>query len=433
MKNENTHAIENDFQQEKEKSMKLLKNYENGADFKGKGSFKKQNLENNEKFNIARNEIVEQLYEDTEFFLASMAQDIYNAIERSGLSTIPSKENVERAIAHKKIRYFSDAKEDELKKLSGGAAQAVDGKYDLNPFVFYKNYNTGNKKIDKFFERQEKSLSLQKVMTRFFKEYTYFDSHNTNIQGLSILEAAERVSITFEKIMYFEGKKFSYFSLLVAIGLLREALWPWSPKKGTVERDYATSKAILKCFNLNRAENEGFLKIHEDNKVALTYAVGRRVEVIKTQMIAWILGRAIEEKIIDTLQESPNFKVKESSNNENMYEDIDLYLFEGEKSTPEVETIFSPVSVKTGATFSIDKLTKYRHGNTKKRTAPDLYVGVNEDTLYIDELTGQIAFKEILCYDAGYIDAKYAGDTQALQDFPAQPETLWVEEDEFFF
>lgn len=433
MKNENTHAIENDFQQEKEKSMKLLKNYENSEDFQGKGSFKKLYLEENEKFNIARNQIVEQLYEDTEYFLASMAQDITNAIERSGLSTVPTKENVERAIAHKKIRYFSDPKEDELKKLSGGAAQAVDGKYDLNPHIFYRNYDTGDRKLNKFFERQEKSLSLQKVMTRFFKEYTYFDSHDTNIQGLTILEAAERVSKTFEKEMYFEDKKFTYFSLLVAIGLLREALWPLAPKKGTTERDYNTAKAILKSFNLNRAENEGFLKIHEDNKIALTYAVGRRVEVIKTQMIAWILGRAIEEKIIDTLQGSPNFKVKESSSYENMQKDIDLYLFEGEKSTPEVETIFSPVSVKTGATFSVEKLTKYRHGNTKKRTAPALYVGVNEDTLYYDELTGQIAFKEILCYDAAYLDAKHTGDTEALQTFPVQPEVLWVEEDEFFF
>lgn len=433
MKNEKVNTIENNVQQGKEKKVKLLKNYENGADFKGKGSFRRAYLDNSEKFNSMRSEIVEQLHEDTEYFLASMAQDIYNAIEYSNLPTAPTKENVERAIAHKKIRYFSDPKEDELKKLSGGAAQAADGKFLLKDYLFYKNYSEVDNNLGGYLATLEKGLSLQEVMTNFFRGYKYFDSHRTNIEGLTILEAAERVSTTFEKEMYYEDKKFSYFSLLIAIGLLREALWPLASKKGTTERDYATAKAILKCFNLNRKENEGFLKINQDNKNALNYAVGRRIEVVKTQTIAWVLGRAIEEKIIAELKASPNFKVKESSGYENRMLDIDLYLYEGESNTPEAETIFSPVSVKTGATFSVEKLTTYRHGTNKKRNAPELYIGVNQDTLYFDKSTGQIAFKEILCYDAAYIDAKHNGDTKKLNTFPAQPETLWAEEEEFFF
>lgn len=326
--------------------------------------------------------------EDLLFFVARTAHKVEKMIKSAkkvglfdGFS--PTGQNVKLSLHMKGVKKVLNGTERDIVYASFSAADSVDGKgaYRESCWKFLPRELT--KKDEKLF----KKISLQSVIPMMRLEY--FDSHIVDVTG-EYKKDAKKVAEKFEKVEKWGEYTFSRASLLCAIGIIREFLFPYAKKRGVLSRTKMNDAIGAGEIVLRSRGSEGTLLETYRRRALLM-----RVEVVKTQIVSWILGRSLEKAVIDSAKDEGRIIVHESTSKENKFRDVDIFFGD----TTDKRGGWIPVSIKTGRTFSASSLSWYRKKNKKTKT-PKLYVSMGD----FKEEDGRLIAKDLRCYLGSDID-----------------------------
>ena len=326
--------------------------------------------------------------EDLLFFVAHTAHRVHKMLKSAKNGGLfddfsPTEQNVKIALHMKGAKKPLKGTERDIVYASFSAADAVDGKgaYRERCWKFLPRERT--KKDEKLF----KKMSLQSVIPMMRLEY--FDSHIIDVTG-EYKKDAKKVAEKFEKVEKWRDYTFSRASLLCAIGIMREFLFPYTKKRGILSKTKMHDAIGAGEIVLRSKDSSGTLRETYRRRELLM-----RVEVVKTQIVSWILGRSLEKAVIDSAKGWGRIIIHESTSKENRFRDIDIFFGD----TTDRKGGWIPVSIKTGKTFSASSLSWYRKKNKKTQT-PQLYVSMKD----FKEEEGRLIAEDLQCFLGSDID-----------------------------